>query len=247
MQEIVFVAFSLESKLEQQTGCSMGSDHQLPTQSKTNIAAQVAAQEGASSKRNGVDYSVQVRRARRSSRLCHPNTHLVLIIWVLWVRSINILKLSTSADILSSLGLFNPSVGGQDRQGGEGRGWSASSGLPGTSDGSSHNFPFFKATLAFIPPELWCENDLLRYDEHPSKRDVKLVNFHISLLSLVRLRMTGCKSFKWDVCVRCHIPIQHISRLIWAVRSDSGFRGSHGTLPTETLLPCASSESRWDD
>lgn len=142
-----------------------GSDHQLPTQSKTNIAAQVAAREDTSSKRNSVDYSVQLRRALRFSRLYHPNTHLVLIIWVLWARNINILKLYTSADIRSSLGLFNPSVGGQDWQGGEGRGWSASPVLPGTSpDGSSRNFPFFSSHFSIHPtwalawewsPQIW--------------------------------------------------------------------------------------------
>lgn len=90
---------------------TMGSDHQLPTQSKTN-----------------------------SGKALRPK------------RTVSI--------ILSS-GLFNPSVCGQDWQAGEeGRGWSASSGLPGTSpDGSifeSHFSIHPTWALAWeLSPQIW--------------------------------------------------------------------------------------------
>lgn len=50
------------------------------------------------------------------------------------------------------------------------------------------------------------------------------------------LHRTDCKSFKWDICARCHISIQQISRSIWSVRSDNSFRRSRHKLPTKSVI-----------
>lgn len=69
-----------------------------------------------------------------------------------------------------------------------------------------------------------------------------LVNFHVPFVSKLfmfsdeRLHATDCKSFWWDVCVWCHISIQQISRLIWAVRTDNSFQRSCHKLPTKSVI-----------